>query len=296
MFNLNFLKKSLRNNLRFRSIFDPLLKMRQRSFREFIDAYGSAVEGGELLLRVENFKSSFYVEARSHLALRTVYGKQYESELIPLLKKVWKGGSIVNVGANVGFWSIGCCRVLNDVKQVIAIEPHPVAYQYLLRNIQHNSLEDRVYPIQTLISSEDEVVEFEFIPGMPEYSSIGEIAHASVANLKREKISLSSQRLDSIESVHMHECGLMLIDVEGAEYSVLQGSIRFVEKNRPCVLFECSAKLLGKFNHSVQNISRFFDDLNYVVIDVETKLSNLDESFDGEALAIPREKYSDFLS
>jgi FkbM family methyltransferase len=280
------------------SIFTFLIKSRPKNKRlaEFESRYRSVVKGGEVIIFVENFKSEFFVDPRSELALRIINNGSYENDILSLIQKIWKGGSIVNIGANVGFWAVALPKLLENVHKVVAIEPNQYAFKLLEKNIVHNGLVDVVYPVQALISADKTEVTMEIIRGMPEYSSIGSIVHPAVSNFPKEKILVQSLPLDEVEEVNTNTANfnLLLIDVEGAEYLVFQGSQKFILKNRPITIFECSDKMLESFGSSVKQIVHFWRQSEYILINVSTMKEVENESFyyDGEILAIPKELFS----
>ncbi len=62
-----------------------------------------------------------------------------------------RGRVVVDVGAFVGDSAI--YFVLRGAEKVIAIEPHPGAYEEMLENIRLNSMEDRIIPINAGLAS-----------------------------------------------------------------------------------------------------------------------------------------------
>ncbi len=275
------------------------LKRSNQIRAEFESNYHKVVRGGEIILFVDNFKSEFFIDPRSHLALRVINTGGYESNTVSLIQRFWQGGSIVNVGANIGFWAVALPKLLNNVDKVIAIEPNPSAFNFLKKNITHNNLDDSVYPVQALISSDRSDATLEIVPGLSEYSSIDSIVHPAVAHLPKERIVVKSLPLDEVEAVsaHTQNFKLLFVDVEGAEYLVFQGSKKFIMNNRPVVIFECSDKMLAAFDSSVAQIVNFWEDCKYVLINISTMKKVKNESFyyDGEVLAIPEESYSNFI-
>lgn len=288
------LKQNLSKNSVFRKTFAKPLEWRYQKARAktqgFYKQYNDVIKGGELLLQIDNLDSSFYIDARSHLAARIIYEGHYEQQHFEAMQRYWRGGSLINIGANVGFWAVGLSKVLPNVEKVVAIEPQPDAFALLQRNIQHNQVQNQVVPVQRLISSKTETVMFESIPGMPEYSSIGGVVHSSVRQYETQSISLQSCPLDTINEVQEQDFSFMLIDVEGAEYLVLEGSQKFIERNRPTVMFECSERLLNKFGHSVNQVREFWQDLDYTITVVDGGDTELNDGFNGDAIAIPKEQ------
>jgi tRNA G37 N-methylase Trm5 len=71
------------------------------------------------------------------------------------------GKIIVDVGAYIGDTSI--YFAIKGAKKVIAIEPHPVAFKEMLENIQLNSLEKVIIPINAGLASKHGKIRIENI-------------------------------------------------------------------------------------------------------------------------------------
>src|SRR4051812_28853603 len=85
------------------------------------------------------------------------------AELLKSIGYSSAGKTLINVGANIGMTSVAAVR--NGVAdRVIAFEPGPDNYPYLVRNIEQNGLADRVWPYQLALSSRPGLVEFELSP------------------------------------------------------------------------------------------------------------------------------------
>ena len=58
----------------------------------------------------------------------------FEPGLCALLEQL-RGGTVLDVGANIGFITVRAARAVGSQGRVIAIEPHPERFHYLERNI-----------------------------------------------------------------------------------------------------------------------------------------------------------------
>jgi FkbM family methyltransferase len=144
-------------------------------------------------------------------------------KLMPLTTKV------INIGANVGYY---CCIALAKKKKVIAFEPIYQNLRYLLRNIYVNNWNDRIAIYPLALSSDIGVTKI-----------YGQTTGASLIKgwAQQSDFSLTPQaQLDCFET-HLREQDkpLILIDVEGSEFNVLQGSKKILRrKNKPYWLIE----------------------------------------------------------
>jgi FkbM family methyltransferase len=285
------IKKFLKKQPWFRAIFGSMMKQRADRINRHQIIYSSVVLGGRLQLKPQNLGATFWVNARSDLAKRVILGGSYEPELCDVIRSVWAGsGRVVNVGANIGFWSIGLLNLLPNIERVFAIEPNPDAMNLLRENIELNNAGGKVTPIQACVSREEGSVEFETVPEMPEYSSIGRIIHPAVEGMVRKRLSVSAKPLDKILGADANGVELVLIDTEGAEYLVLSGAVDFLRKHRPVVIFECYNPFLGNFGHSVKQVRDLLHEIGYSVINAEPPHNLLPDDFEGEALAFPKDK------
>lgn len=131
---------------------------------------------------------------------------------------------LVNVGANVGYY---CCHALSLGKPVIAIEPVARNLHYLLTNIRNNGWSENAEIFPVAVGGGTNVLDMwgggtgaSLIKG---WASIPENYVTQVPVLTLDRIlgeTLRGRR------------ALILVDVEGAEYMVLQGATRVLD-NQP---------------------------------------------------------------
>jgi FkbM family methyltransferase len=126
------------------------------------------------------------------------------------------GKIVIDIGANVGFFSIfaalsGC--------RVFAIEANPCAFQYLLENIKRNNLEN-IFPFNYAISNANDVSEL-FLAEQASGSSL--IGSQSIGH--KHSVLVRTRRLQSLlNEIGNHDIDLLKIDCEGGEYEILFGA------------------------------------------------------------------------
>lgn len=153
--------------------------------------------------------------------------ERVETELVRKLLE--EADVLVNVGANVGYY---CCHALGLGKSVIAIEPLPRNLRYLLRNIADNGWSHRaeIFPMAAAAQT-DIMMLYGFdtgaslIPGWASSSRSTGVA-VPVTTLDR----LIGPRLDGART-------LIVVDVEGAEYLMLQGASSVLDLNPAPIWF-----------------------------------------------------------
>lgn|GEM_PF-1608601 len=167
---------------------------------------------------------------------------------------------IVDIGANEGYYAIAMAKKTGA--KVVAIEPNPIAYKFLVKNIESNGLEDKIIPVNSAIWSSRGVSEFNILP---QVTSIGTMSITStsfmsgaadrVVKLPVRTITLA----DVIGSYSLSHVDLLKIDIEGGELEVLRSSVRALEAVDRVVLEYHSqeiknglVKLLGKNGYELQ--------------------------------------------
>jgi FkbM family methyltransferase len=158
---------------------------------------------------------------------------------------IGKDKTCIDVGANVGFYTTRFARM---AKLVFAFEPSPSAFEQLKHNT-HGFGNVRCY--QLAIS--DKIGRLELlVPNF--FLSIREAATTKPEWIDKlpptqrrsvERMSVQATTLDFLcrEGLFDRESvGLVKIDVEGAEYDVLVGSLELLRKYHPRILLEVHGK------------------------------------------------------
>jgi len=252
--------------------------LRLRGWNEF-------VLGGEILVQLNNPKGKFYIDPRSRL-MASVWEDNYEERTLSLLRKLkLSDGIIVNIGSNVGFYAIHLANLFQG-KKVFAIEPNPEAFQLLIKNIRINNLVDRILPFNLCVSERSGIIEFAYISGKSEFSSIGNIIQEYSKNCTQEIIYMESKVLGDI--VCDEKVALILMDVEGAEKLVIDGSMDILKRDKPILILECADLLLTKFNNTALDLIDTLIKNDYQVHDIEKQQKEIKFPFNGNIIAIPK--------
>jgi FkbM family methyltransferase len=286
------LKQYLKQSALFRAVFGPLLKLIARL--HFTDAsfsarcYRECVLGGVVILAPKNIAGQFEVSAISELANRVACTGCYERDVTEVLRTLkLKEGLIVNVGANIGFYSIFFASAFPKATKVLAIEPNPEAFRLLQKNIIRNELSNRIQAIQMCIGDTDGKATLSIVAGMPEYSSIGGIAHPGVASRVQTSVEVAIAPLGDV--VGDQRVSLMFVDTEGAEETVFSGAAEILLRDKPLLYFECSDTLLRKFGSSTKELEVKLNGMGYVVRNGLCRQLKLRHPYEGEAIAIHKE-------
>ena len=133
-----------------------------------------------------------------------------------------KGDVVIDVGAHMGFFAL---KESKFVKKVIAFEPDPLNFKFLLQNIYSNNLGERVVPCNFALGEKNgEAFIDEDVYGH---------GRSKIVNGKTG-FSCQMRMLDDLVSnLCLASINLIKIDTEGLELSVLNGSIKTLNKYKP---------------------------------------------------------------
>jgi FkbM family methyltransferase len=268
-----------------RTALKPIIRLR-RWFRLSMNTplRWDAIIGGEIVLTVDNIPGHFMLPAVSDLARRIIMDGCYEPEVTKALKQFSNiEGVVVDVGANVGLYASYFAHMCQKAGKVVAIEANPEAYKYLVQNMDRNDLSSKVETVNACIGSERKFVEFAYVAGKPEYSSVAGIVHPAIQASSIQTISIPQIQLDEV--VSPKSVSLIFVDVEGAEEYVFRGAEKILRESHPILFFECSDILLGKFGCSSQGLVRYLSSLGYHVTNPLANDATLPYPYEGEAVA-----------
>jgi len=160
------------------------------------------------------------------------YSRIPYSHNIQFLRSQIEGGTLIDIGANVGLISI---LLADKIQYALLFEPNAVAAARARKNIVLNRLSFEVHEIA--LSDQNGIVSFENLGGA---SPCNRVVPEDIANASLVKVP--SMRLDDFLEQHAAlpaPISAIKIDVEGHENSVLRGMTRTLTEQRPrVVMFE----------------------------------------------------------
>lgn len=196
-------------------------------------------EGGKTFIHT-NDGHRLYVDTKEpFMTLHLLEHGEWESPVRRELRRELAAGStFVDIGANIGLHTLLAAALVGESGRVVAIEPHPLTMELLRKNLEINGLLGRVSLSQVAVSNvNDEVVKFEYFSEHPAMSGI-KVSQEVLDKLKGtlETIDVKTITLDALVERLELVPDLVKIDVEGFEYTVLEGCIKTIN-NFPGVRF-----------------------------------------------------------
>ncbi len=162
--------------------------------------------------------------------------EKYETEVFK--KKVREGMVVVDVGANIGYYSLIAAKLVGKSGIVYAFEPMLSNYALLCKNIEINSYIN-VVPIQKAVSNKTGKSKLWYEKDWSGSPSFWKECALTVSHHK----SLEKGGFVEVETIALDEflrnqkVDIIKIDAEGAEGLILDGAKRILKSNYPLVIF-----------------------------------------------------------
>ena len=160
-----------------------------------------------------------------------------------MLRALFAPGDVfVDIGANLGLFSLQAASIGGAHSRVYSFEPQPRAAAALRSSAAANAL-NTISVVEMVVSASEGAVAF-FVPSTG--SGVGSLSRDHASQVSRAvKVMRQSTSLDAFASSHaFHRLDLLKIDVEGFEADVLKGSADTLRRFLPIVWYEVNPAAL----------------------------------------------------
>ena len=156
-----------------------------------------------------------------------------EPEFIRLGEFVESGDWVIDIGANIGQYTLQLSRLVGPGGRVIAFEPIPVTFAHLANNASYSKYKN-VTLINAAVSSESSLVGMS-IPYLE--TGLHNYYMASVSDdVGASDVSVLTLSVDSFQL--QNRVSLIKIDAEGHEPLIFKGMLKLVARDRPALIIE----------------------------------------------------------
>ena len=158
-----------------------------------------------------------------------VFSPSWEEELRNVFV-LEKGMKFIDVGAHIGKYTIRAARMVGGEGRVVAVEPDKDNFEFLIKNIKLNDLENCI-PLNVAAGSTDgEIILFSG-PNSAENSIKQDFGKgSSKVPVKAMDNILAENKIGDVD--------LIKVDVEGAEYEVVKGLEKTLNSKEPVLVIE----------------------------------------------------------
>ena len=156
--------------------------------------------------------------------------EKYEPYLTKLmLSKISEGSVVLDIGANIGYYTVLFAEKTGKTGKVIAIEPDPINFEILQKNIKENNLRN-VVAVQAAVGNENKKMKiYESKENYGDHRMWGNGLAVSVFCRKLD---------DLLKELEYEKIDFIKMDVQGFEAEVIEGGKNIIEKNKPIIFFE----------------------------------------------------------
>ena len=186
-------------------------------------------------------------------------------------RQVRPGMTVIDVGANFGYYTLLFGALVGATGRVYAIEPNPAVVEKLRRSIALNGLATRTTILEAAAGAADGEATLYVPYGEPKNSTIvanaAGVAPASgtihkVHQIKLDRLGATNARVD-----------LVKIDAEGAEQDILAGMEGILRRDKPCLVVEFNAARYADPAGFIEWLSALYGRMRY--IDFEANAAEL---------------------
>jgi FkbM family methyltransferase len=186
-------------------------------------------------------------------------------EKIVFLRLVRRGGTVVDIGANTGYYTLLFSHLVGGRGRVHAFEPAPPTFAELERHIRQAGRSGNVVLNNCALADAEATMEL-YLPGddhgqaaLTRHSFGSWTAEAPVRTFPCRVTTLDAYA----ESQGMNALSFLKCDVEGAELPVLRGAHRTIQRLTPLLFLEVSRHWTADFSYEPADLARFLEPLGY---------------------------------
>jgi FkbM family methyltransferase len=157
---------------------------------------------------------------------RTSSGKIWEKKLYDRYKKICnKSNTALDIGGYIGSHAL---PMAHYAKNVYCFEPTPYLYNTIKSNIKLNKIENVILLAMAAFNKDDQVNIDARLNGT---------SRIHYNKIKGELTEVPCHKIDTLLP-DVNDCNFIKIDVEGAEFDVLEGAHNFIKRNKPIIFIE----------------------------------------------------------
>ena len=168
-------------------------------------------------------RGKWWIPASGGKVIRVLNGT-YEREQTEFFRNELRpGGTVVDIGAHVGYYTLLSAELVGPTGKVVAFEPNPRNFAFLRRHVTINRCHN-VDVEQLAVADRSGAEGFQAGAG----SGTGRLVEAG-------GLSVRTVTVDEFCGARALRPTAMKIDVEGAELRVLRGAKAILERDRPVI-------------------------------------------------------------
>jgi FkbM family methyltransferase len=183
---------------------------------------------------VTDYGCRILIDTRNKQHLKIISHGVYEKAVGWAISHYLKSGEVfVDVGANIGFFTLLGCKTVGPKGKVYALEPNPVIYDMMDTSVFANSFGKRCETKNIAAFNKDGELELTWDDAG---HGGGRLVTHDKVTLDDNKVMVKLQKLDDILSNNERPISVIKIDTEGSEPYILEGALATIKNNPQCVI------------------------------------------------------------
>jgi len=186
-----------------------------------------------------------------HLLIDGSYERETRSFI---LQRLTEGDAFVDVGANIGVFTVSAALKVGAQGRVLAIEASPRVFPYLERNVQLNTLDN--VTVANCAASDGTEEDVSFYEAPANKFGMGSLA----PQFSVKPTAVKTRTLDDLVREHgIERVAVLKVDVEGHEAGVFRGAERLLRgPHSPAIAFEFCDWAENRFGESHPGAAQAF--------------------------------------
>jgi FkbM family methyltransferase len=191
-----------------------------------------------------------------------VYGthEAYQTEILLALAK--PGMTFLDVGANIGYYSVVLAGIAGATGKIYAFEPEPTNLGFLCRNIDENGFKNIVPVAKALFDKDGAAALHIDSQHLGSHALSVQTGDGASCSLNVETITLDTF---ADRELGGHRVDLIKIDAQGAEAHILRGGRRTLTTDKPAILLEFEPQCLLNLGTQPEELLALIEELGFVI-------------------------------
>ena len=192
------------------------------------------------------------------------FKKSFEySSLDLFFNSIHPGDVVLDIGANVGVYSLLASKKIGAQGKIYAFEPTAATFELLTKNLTLNHCEN-VVPVKKALSDSKQRILMK-VPEKWERKDTDAFNKMVFVSDQEggEDVMMTETLDDFFISENIQRVDFIKVDIEGAEYLFFKGAKNVLSKHKPRILFESNEMHCKSFQNSVIDVLVYLNNLGY---------------------------------
>ena len=186
------------------------------------------------------------------------------NEFVWLERTLKPGMVMIDVGANMGLYTLFAARCVGQSGSILAVEPSSREFQRLQMNMRLNRLAN-IHAVQAAAYNHAGEADLRVAAVQNAgHNTLGQFGYEGVDTARFERVHLICLD-DLIHQSNLLRVDVVKIDTEGAERFVLEGAQATIQRFHPLFLIELSDRMLQHQSSDTAQIVAFFKQHGYTL-------------------------------